>query len=167
MSDRSFSNNKFKTGMNYVIRSFIASLLIICFASCSNDDAPEIPAAEIAAGTYSCTGSGKSLIINMDLSNEQKVKIEAVTDSRAKVEYSIDYNGMPFGTFKTDNATVTVDKNSGAALINGSGTINMGMGSMPADYSFTMSGKISKDKKNVEFIFSIPDVMGGLTITLN
>lgn len=152
--------------MNYIIRSFFTSLLILCFVACSNDDAPEISAAEFAAGTYSCTGSGKSLITNMDLSNEQKVKIEKVTDSRAKVEYSIDYNGMPFGTFKTDNATVTIDKN-GTALINGSGTINMGMGNKPADYTFTVSGEISKDKKDVEFIFSIPDVMGGLTITLN
>ncbi len=153
--------------MKYLNLLFLVSLLILSTTSCSSDDAPEISAAEFATGTYTCTGSGQSLIINIDLSNEQKVKIAEVSDSRAKIEYSIDYNGMDFGTFKTDNATVTFDKNTGAALINGSGTINMGMGNKPADYKFTISGKISKDKKDVEFIFNVPDVMGGLTITLN
>lgn len=153
--------------MKYLNLLFLVSLLILSTTSCSNDDAPEIPAAEFAAGTYTCTGSGQSLIINMDLSNEQNVKIAAVSDSRASVEYSIDYNGMNFGTFKTDNATVTVDKKDGTASINGSGTISMGMGNKPAEYDFTVSGKISKDKKDVEFIFNVPDVMGGLTITLN
>lgn len=156
-----------KKGMNYITRSFIASLLIMCFAACSSDDTPEISPAELAAGTYTCTGSGTSHITDMNLTNEQKVIIEKISDSKVKVDYKIDYNGMSFGTFTTDNATVTVDKKTGAASINGAGSVSMGMGDKLKDYPCTMSGKISKDKKEVEFIFNIPDVMGGLTITLN
>lgn len=156
-----------KKDMNYITRSFIASLLIMCFASCSSDDTPELSPAEVVAGTYTCTGSGTSHITNMNLTNEQKVIIEKVSDSKVKVEYKIDYNGASFGTFTTDNATATVDKNTGAAAISGTGSVSMGMGDKLKDYTCTLSGKISKDKKDVEFIFSIPEVMGGLTITLH
>ncbi len=153
--------------MNYIIRSFIASLMIMCFTACSDDDTPELSPAEIVAGTYTCTGSGTSHITDMNLSNEQKVIIEKVSDLTVKVGYMIDYNGVSFGTFTTDNATATVDKKTGAASINGTGTVSMGMGDKLKNYTCTMSGKISKDKKEVEFIFNIPEVMGGLTITLH
>ena len=43
----------------------------------------------------------------------------------------------------------------------------MGMGTAPEVYPFTLSGTVSDDQKDVEFIFSIPDVMGGMTVTLH
>ena len=153
--------------MNFITRSLIASLLIMCFAACSNDDTPDRPAADVVAGTYTCTGSGTSQITDMNLTNDQKVVITKISDSKVKVEYNIDYNGMSFGTFMTDDATVTVDKKTDIASINGTGTVSMGMGDKLKDYSCTMSGKISEDKKDVEFIFTISEVMGGLKITLH
>ena len=153
--------------MNFITRSLIASLLIMCFAACSSDDTPDRPAADVVAGTYTCTGSGTSQITDMNLTNDQKVIITKISDSKVKVEYKIDYNGMSFGTFMTDDATVTVDKKTDIASINGTGTVSMGMGDKLKDYACTMSGKISEDKKDVEFIFTISEVMGGLKITLH
>lgn len=152
--------------MRTINRILFATLLIFCFTACSSDDKTP-SAAELVEGTYTCTGSGTSHITNMNLTNEQKVIIGKISDSKVKVDYVIDYNGMSFGTFTTDNATATIDTKTGAALVNGAGNVSMGMGDKLKDYPCTMSGTISKDKRQVEFIFNIPDVMGGLTITLN
>ena len=120
------------------------------------------PATYIISGQYDCTGTGKSNYFTQNF-DDQSVTIEAIDDTKIKLVYE----GSPYGIFSTEDTEVTYDEKNKIATITGNGEITMGMGTAPEVYPFTLSGTVSDDQKDVEFIFSIPDVMGGLTVTLH
>lgn len=91
--------------------------------------------------------------------NAQTVTIAANTDATAKLTYT----SNTWGVFTIETATVILK--DGSYAIEGTGTTVMGMeGAEKKSYPCTVAGTISKDKKTVALTFTVPSVMGGLTI---
>ena len=76
---------------------------------------------------------------------------------------NVNYTSDSWGTFTFENATVV--ETSGSFVITGEGTTLMGMGDNIKEYKCELSGKIDASKLNPSFTFTVPAVMGGMTIT--
>ena len=60
----------------------------------------------------------------------------------------------------------TLTGSDGEYTLSGSGKVEMGMGGSTQQYDFTLTGTCNAAKDAYSFAFSLPAVMGGLTITL-
>lgn len=140
---------------------FMAVALTAGFASCSDDDDDEVPAAQTVAGTYSAYSSASfKYSATPIVTNGESVTIAANSDGTVKVTLT----SGTWGTATVSNATVA--KSGSDYSIAGSGSVAMGMHSgSTSDYDCTLAGTISGDKSTYSFVVTVPSVMGGTTIT--
>ena len=146
--------------LNYWIVALLA--LSFSFASCSNDNDDNTPDyATLAAGTYQgYTKAVAQYFPNGQFADDQSVTIKANEDQTVNVAYI----STTFGTFTIENATVSFANDS--YTIKGEGKTVMGMeGQSSKEYACELSATIDKAKTNPSFVFTVPAVMGGLTIT--
>lgn len=137
----------------------ILSLLaiVMTFASCSSDDEPRNPAAEIA-GTYRGYTEAGCAYFTGDMTDNETIVVTTNTDNTCKVVY----NSETWGEFVVEKAAVVYSNDK--YTISGNGTTEMGMGGNLKEYACTIEGEIDSEKKNPTFTFNVPTVMGGLKI---
>lgn len=144
------------------IKNLLAVVLVACaFTACNDDKNEDTPMNEVVAGKYE--GYTKAVFAYMpqgQYAANQAILVTANDDGTCHISYTSD----SFGTFTIDNATVKTE--SGNYVIEGKGITLMGMaGKEPTEYQCTLTGNIDAAKEAPSFVFTIPAVMGGLTVT--
>jgi hypothetical protein len=132
--------------------------------SCGSDDDEEVvdvvSAATAVAKEYNGYTEAKSTYFSGMTSDAQTVNIVAVSADKVNISYTSD----TWGTFTINNATVT--KTDNGYSISGEGVTAMAHAGQEAkEYACSFNGTVEADG-TPEFVFSVPSVMGGLTITL-
>lgn len=135
---------------------FVLPLLALAAVSCSDDKDEPAGSAAQAAGTYEGYTEAGSTYFSGMLATDQKVVITETASDKVSVAYVSD----TWGTFSIAGATVKQSGNT--CTLSGTGTAEMGMGGNVKSYDCTFSGKVAGGSG--EFTFSLPSVMGGLTI---
>lgn len=139
---------------------FMLTALVTSFTACSDDDDKEAPAVTNITGTYSGYSEGKSQYFSGYMGTDETVTITSATDGTATLAYTSSTWGN--STF----SGLTVVKSGDSYAISGTGSFTMGMsGGTAKEYDCTIAGTISSDKKTYTVTFTLPSVMGGLTIT--
>lgn len=118
----------------------------------------DIPAEIVVPGTYSGYTEAKSTYFQGMMADNQKIVITKNSDDTYKVEYSSD----TWGDFAVEAATVKYA--DGKFNISGKGKTEMGMDGNLKEYDCTFEGSVDVAKENPAFTFSVPSVMGGLSI---
>lgn len=121
----------------------------------------DIPADIIVPGTYSGYTEAKSTYFSGMMADDQKIVITRNENNSYKVVYSSD----KWGEFAIDAATVQPIND--AFTIKGDGTTKMGMNGNVNEYVCSIEGTIDISKENPTFTFSVPAVMGGLSIVFH
>lgn len=76
----------------------------------------------------------------------------------------LEYTSSDWGTFHIEG--IQVSETGGRYTLQGSGTVRMGMNPENVKtYACHLEGTLNPGKNDSEFIFRIPEVMGGMTIT--
>lgn len=150
----------FKKSIKYL---FMVAAVAIGFQSCSSDDDDEKTVektpAELVAGTYSGYSTGVSTYFSGMVGTDESVTLTPNTDGTVNVAYTSSTWG------NTTLSNITVAKSGTDYALSGSGKYSMGHAGSSKEYDCTVSGTISADKATYSIAFSLPSVMGGLTIT--
>ena len=141
-----------------------AILALFFMVSCSSDNEdPIVNLAENVQGNYKgyTLADFKYTEIPMTTPDESVI-LTANADGTSSVSYA----SNKWGTFTISDAVVAV--NGDIYSIQGKAKTVMGMSEeSKKEYDCEVKGTISKDKKTVSFLFKVPSVMGGVTITFN
>jgi hypothetical protein len=144
----------------------MAMMLMVApvLTSCGSDDDEEVvdtvTAATAVAKEYTGYTEAKSTYFNGMMSDDQTVSIVAVSADKVNISYTSD----TWGSFTINNATVTKTDN-GYSIVGEGVTAMAHAGQEAKEYACSFSGTVATDG-TPEFVFSVPSVMGGLTITL-
>lgn len=139
----------------------IFTLLFI--VSCSSDNDSDTNTAEAVQGNHKgyTVADFQYTEIPMITPNENIV-ITANADGTCNVSFTSEQ----WGVFTISKAQVVAKGDK--YTISGSGKTVMGMSEKSKkEYDCDIEGVVSKDKKNITFVFDVPKVMGGLKITFN
>lgn len=137
----------------------------LCLSACSSDDdnnnepvAPEATNyASVVKGTYEGYTVASTQYFSDMVAASQTVKVTDLGNSEARIDFVSD----TWGTILIEKAQVS--KNGNTYLIEGDGTATMGMSGRPAqEYACGFSGTVTDGV--AAYTFSLPAVMGGLTI---
>lgn len=134
------------------------AIVALCTMACSEKDDPET-AADLA-GTYVGYTNASCAYFKDRYTDNETVKVTANEDGTLKVVFE----SASWGTFNVDKAKFS--KEGKTFKFTGSGKVSMGMGKTTKEYDFTMTGTTDAEKKAYAIAYSIPAVMGGLTVTL-
>lgn len=118
----------------------------------------DVPAEIVVPGTYSGYTEAKCAYFSDKMSDDQTITISQNSDNTFKISYTSD----TWGEFTIENATAQYS--NGKFTIAGDGTTQMGHNGSVSDYACTVEGTIDVAKEDPTFTFSVPTVMGGLTI---
>lgn len=121
----------------------------------------EIPADIVVPGTYTGYTEAKSTYFSGMMADDQTIVITKNADNTYKVAYTSD----TWGDFVIEAATATYE--GGKFAVKGSGTTKMGMNGNIKEYDCTLEGSIDPAKADPTFTFSVPTVMGGLSIVFH
>ncbi len=142
---------------------FTLMMMTLCFTtSCSNDDEPKDNPIQQVAGTY--TGWAKGTFSYAPTGSYSQAETITITANEDAKTVKVVYKSESWGTTTIESATVVA--NGSGYQLKGSGKSLMGMGGNNKEYDSEMTGTLSADKKTYNFQFSLPAVMGGLTITV-
>lgn len=119
----------------------------------------EIPAEIVVPGTYSGYTEAKSTYFSGMMADNQDIVVAKNADNT----YKIDYVSDTWGTFTIENAAAAYA--DGVFTLKGDGVTKMGMDGNLKDYDCTVEATIDPEKEEPVFTFTVPSVMGGLTIT--
>ncbi len=121
----------------------------------------DIPAEIVVPGTYDGYTEAKSAYFTGMMADDQKIVITNNSDNT----YNIGYNSDTWGEFSIEKATVAYS--DGIFTIEGDGITKMGMSGNVKEYVCSFEGRIDAEKEDPEFTFSVPAVMGGLSIVFH
>lgn len=144
--------------------NLFAILALLFMVSCSSDnDNPSTTLAESIQGTYKgyTVAEFKYAEIPM-ITPDESVVLTVDADGTS----SISFASSKWGTFSMVDVQVSVKED--IYSIKGQGKTVMGMSEeSKKEYECELEGTMSKDKKTVNFVFTVPSVMGGLKVTFN
>lgn len=118
----------------------------------------EAPAAKLLAGSYSGWTKGDCQYFKNRTQDRETVAISANDDGTVDVKLTSQMWG------ETTIAGVTAEKTADGFSLSGSGKFTMGMNGTQSEYDCTLTGTLSADKETYSITFTLPAVMGGLTI---
>lgn len=119
----------------------------------------DIPAEKLLAGSYEGWTNARCAYFDGMQADGQTLTLSANSDGTFTLAYTSD----DWGEFSFTSVSAT--QSDGVYTLSGEGTTQMGMNGNVNEYPCTLSGSIDESKANVTFEFSVPGVMGGLTIT--
>lgn len=141
------------------IKNFLVMMLMtLCVIACTNND-DEVSVSTGVIGTYdgfilaSC-----AYFQNMATNNQSVVITAGSTSDKVNISYISD----TWGTFVFTDATVTL--NGGIYTIEGNGTTEMGHAGSISTYECSIAATLD-NKTITSLVFSVPSVMGGMTLT--
>lgn len=120
----------------------------------------EVPADLLLAGTYKGYTDARCAYFSDNYTNDESLTMTANGDGTL----AVDFESATWGAFHV--ASAVVSKSGAEYTFAGEGTVSMGMGDNVTDYAFTMTGTSDAAKDNYSIAFTVPAVMGGLTVTL-
>lgn len=136
----------------------ILVLAVAAFCSMSCDKKTNDPKVVDFAGSYNgYTLANCNYFQNM-ISADETVVITENTDGTATVSFT----SSTWGTFTITDAQASISGN--VCSLSGSGQTQMGMGGSTSAYDCTFTAEI-KSQTDARMEFSIPAVMGGMTLT--
>ncbi|MDR0745731.1 MAG: calycin-like domain-containing protein [Mediterranea sp.] len=145
--------------IKYLFLMIVAGLFA---ASCDGDD--NITPSQAVADTYN--GYTWTSFFNgayTQLSENETVSVTANEDGTITVTYT----SSTWGTSTISAATVIAGTNSYTISGTGTSAITSHSTGTVNNYDCTLTGTISTDKSDVEFVFTLPAVMQGTTITFH
>lgn len=119
----------------------------------------DIPSEKLLAGSYEGWTNASCAYFESMTAENQTITLSANNDGTFTLAYTSD----TWGEFSFTSISAT--EANGTYTLSGEGTTQMGMNGNVSEYPCTLSGSIDKSKENVSFTFTVPGVMGGLTIT--
>lgn len=128
--------------------------------SCSNDDSPVVNLSKEVSGSYKGYVSASCAYFSDNMSDDQTITL---TESSVINRINIRYTSSAWGTFCITDAIVA--ESAQGYIITGEGTCKMGMENNVKDYTCSITGNVDVKKSSPSFVFNVPAVMGGLTIT--
>lgn len=141
------------------LRTILAiCIMALCTAACSDDK--KIPALTDLAGSYDGYSVASCAYFQDRYTDGESLKITDNGDG----SFAVVFESASWGTFRVAGAAVV--RSGDDYAFTGEGTVSMGMGENVTDYAFTMTGKSNAARDDYSFAFSVPAVMGGLTVTL-
>jgi hypothetical protein len=121
----------------------------------------DVPAELVVPGTYSGYTKADCAYFKDNYSDDESATITFENNA-----YTLTYESATWGTFTIENISVTNE--NGTFVLSGSGKTLMGhAGATAKEYDCTFTGSVDVAKSNYKLSFSVPSVMGGLTIELN
>lgn len=119
----------------------------------------EIPVSKLLAGSYEGWTEASCAYFEGMQATDQTLSLTANVDDTFTLAYTSD----SWGEFSFESLSVT--SANGIYTLSGKGVTMMGMDGNVSEYPCTVTGSIDANKENVSFTFTVPGVMGGLTIT--
>lgn len=119
----------------------------------------EVPVSKLLAGSYEGWTEASCAYFEGMQATDQTLSLTANADDTFTLAYTSD----SWGEFSFENLSVT--SANGIYTLSGEGVTMMGMDGNVSEYPCTVTGSINANKENVSFTFTVPGVMGGLTIT--
>ncbi len=123
----------------------------------------EIPASIVVPGNYTGYTQADCAYFKGMMADDQTVKITAGDNNT----YTVSYTSDTWGEFNIVDAVAVSNDGGKSFTISGNGVTTMGMNGNVNEYQCSMEGTVDAAKENVEFKFSVPAVMGGLTVTFS
>lgn len=137
--------------------TLLLALATLGSAACSdNGNADNVPAAADIAGTYGGYALTSCAYFSNTCSADQTVTVTENADGSAAIAFDSD-----MGAFLIPD--VRIDAAEGGRSLSGEGTAQMGMQGNVSTYDCTFEGVIAS-RTEATMRFSVPAVMGGLTI---
>lgn len=135
---------------------------LLVMVSCDNDDSPKSP-AEVVQGNYEGISVAKHKYSETpQTTKNEKIILTANADGTSKIAFT----SSVWGTFTIDAAEVSFKAD--VYTLKGNGKVRMGMqGQAEKEYDCTLDGNLNVDKTHVDLVFTVPSVMGGLTVTFS
>lgn len=130
--------------------------IALCVIACDDIDAPA--PSEAVAGTY----EGYTLA-SCAYFQDNCTDGESLTIAASGGALSLCFESS-MGTFEV--AALKASSQDGSYVVEGSGSVAMGMGASSNSYPFTLTGRVAASKREYEFTATVPGVMGGLTVRL-
>ncbi len=119
----------------------------------------DAPVAKLVAGSYSGWTKGDCQYFKNRTQNGEKLAISSNDDGTVDVKLTSQMWG------ETTISAVKAEKTTSGFTLSGAGKFTMGMGDKQTEYDCNLTGTLSTDKETYSVEFSLPSVMGGLTIT--
>ncbi len=119
----------------------------------------EAPVAKLVAGSYSGWTKGDCQYFKDRTQNGEKLAISSNDDGTVDVKLTSQMWG------ETTISGVKSEKTADGFSLSGTGKFTMGMGDKQNEYDCNLTGTLSADKETYSIAFTMPAVMGGLTIT--
>lgn len=119
----------------------------------------EVPVSKLLAGSYKGWTEASCAYFEGMQATDQNLSLTANADDTFTLAYTSD----SWGEFSFESLSVT--SANGIYTLSGEGVTMMGMDGNISEYPCTVTGSIDANKENVNFTFTVPGVMGGLTIT--
>lgn len=138
------------------IKSILMISITLFMMSCDKEE-PDSKTFNIAGSYKGYTLANCNYFQNM-ISPDETVVITKNTDGTA----SVSFTSASWGEFTITDAQASVSKD--LCTLSGSGQTQMGMGGSTSSYECTFTAEI-KSQTDARMKFTIPDVMGGMTIT--
>lgn len=119
----------------------------------------EVPVSKLLAGSYKGWTEASCAYFEGMQATDQTLSLTANADDTFTLAYTSD----SWGEFSFESLSVT--SANGIYTLSGEGVTMMGMDGNISEYPCTVTGSIDANKENISFTFTVPGVMGGLTIT--
>ncbi|HIR94525.1 MAG TPA: hypothetical protein IAC05_00605 [Candidatus Coprenecus stercorigallinarum] len=144
------------------LRKLIPVAAMAAFAAAGCNPVEEVRLAAEVAGTYSGWSKAEFQYSPTPMASDaQTITVTEEADATVSVNYTSD----TWGTFTLTGVTVT--ESNGTYTLSGSGTTVMGMSAgSQSEYECTLTATVS-GTSDFSFVFEVPAVMGGLTITVS
>lgn len=146
--------------INFLMTAFALLALAACDDNNNTGEEPDNTVkAEDIAGTYNGYTKGTSTHFTDMVVTGESIVITANEDNT--VDLAFTSKGL-WGEYAIENMAVT--KKDGAYTVSASGKVALAHQGATKDYDYTMTASI-KSAADASIVFSIPEVMGGLTVT--
>lgn len=120
----------------------------------------DAPADLLLSGSYKGYSEAASAYFKGMYEDNASVAVSANGDGTLTVAFESEQ----WGTFNV--AAASVEKTESGYSLSGSGKVLMGMGESKSEYDFNLTATIDAAKENFEITFTMPAVMGGMTVTI-
>lgn len=118
----------------------------------------DVPASLVLPGEYEGYTDASSAYFKNMMAGDQTL----VISSPAQDTYNVSFTSETWGVFSVADIKVTLSDN--VFSLTGNGKCQMGMNGNIKEYECSLTGSVDVAKENPQFRFSVPAVMGGMTI---
>ncbi len=143
--------------MKLIRTVLLSAAAFVSMAACNKEESGETDPGSIS-GTYHGYSSASCAMFQNMIATDQSLTVTEGSEGTVSVSFISD----SWGEFSFPSCTA--GQENSVYRVSGSGSTEMGMGGNISEYEASLEAWISEGRDSFEFTFSIPAVMGGLTI---